>query len=39
MMNDLFLTALALDLRQLAPEIDHLASSGPEVEEGKCANG
>jgi hypothetical protein len=38
-MNDLFLTALALDLRQLAPEIAHLASSGPGVEEGKCARG
>ena len=38
-MNDLFLTALALDLRQLVPEIARLASSGPEIEEGKCANG
>jgi hypothetical protein len=38
-MNDLFLVALALDLRDLAPEIARLASSGPEVEEGKCANG
>lgn len=38
-MNDLFLAALALDLRELAPEIAHLASSGPDVEDGKCANG
>lgn len=39
MMNDLFATALALDLRGLAPEIARFASSGPEVEEGKCATG
>jgi hypothetical protein len=39
MMNELFATALALDLRGLAPEIARLASSGPDVEEGKCANG
>ena len=38
-MNDLFRAALALDLREFAPEIAHLASSGPDVEEGKCANG
>ena len=38
-MNDLFRTALALDLREFTPEIAHLASSGPDVEEGKCANG
>lgn len=39
LMNELFATALALDLRGLAPEIARLASSGPDVEEGKCANG
>ncbi len=39
MMNDLFRVALALDLRPLTPEIEHLASSGPEVEEGNCAEG
>lgn len=39
LMNELFATALALDLRELAPEITHLASSGPDVPEGKCANG
>jgi hypothetical protein len=38
-MNKLFLAALAMDLRDLAPEIARLASSGPGVEEGKCANG
>lgn len=39
LINELFVTALALDLRELAPEIARLASSGPDVEEGKCANG
>lgn len=39
LMNELFATALALDLRGLAPEIARLASAGPDVEEGKCANG
>jgi len=38
-MNDLFAVALALDLRELAPEIAHLASTGPDVEDGRCANG
>ncbi len=39
MMNELFAVALALDLRALAPEIQHLASTGPEVPDGECANG
>ncbi len=39
MMNDLFAVALSLDLRGLAPEIQHLASTGPDVPDGECANG
>ena len=39
MMNDLFRVALALDLRPLTPEIERLASKGPDVEEGDCAEG
>ena len=31
MMNQLFVAALALDLRALAPEIEHLATTGPDV--------
>ncbi len=39
MMNDLFAVALALDLGGLAPEVQHLASTGPDVPDGECANG
>ncbi|HEX5791203.1 MAG TPA: hypothetical protein VFY13_08610, partial [Luteolibacter sp.] len=38
LMDDLFLTALALDLRELAPDIARLASSGPEVADGEGAH-
>ena len=38
MMNHLFLAALALDLRGLAPELAQLATSGPDVPEGEDAN-
>lgn len=38
LMNDLFLTALALDLRGLRPEIERLATVGPAVPDGEGAN-
>ncbi|HVJ45758.1 MAG TPA: hypothetical protein VM511_05185, partial [Luteolibacter sp.] len=38
MMNDLFEASLAMDFRELSPEIIALASDGPEVPDGKGAN-
>ena len=38
MMNEVFLTALALDLRGLAPEIAAMASESPAVQDGDGAN-
>ncbi len=38
MMNDIFITALAHDLRDLAPEIAAFASEGPAVADGEGAN-
>jgi hypothetical protein len=37
MMNDVFITALALDLRGLAPDIAALASESPAVQDGDAA--
>lgn len=37
LMNDLFQTALALDLRELAPDIAKLANTGPDVPDGEGA--
>jgi len=38
LMNDVFLVALALDLRGLAPEIAAMASEGPKVTDGDGAS-
>ncbi|BCX49582.1 hypothetical protein HAHE_34900 [Haloferula helveola] len=38
MMNDVFFSALALDLRNLAPEIGPLASEGPRFPDGDGAS-
>lgn len=38
MMNDVLLTCLALDLRDLTPELGELASEGPDVADGDGAN-
>ena len=38
MMNDVFIAALALDLRGLAPEIAALASESPAVQDGDAAD-
>lgn len=38
MMNHLFVAALALDLRAVAPEIERLATTGPDVPDGDFGN-
>lgn len=38
MMNDLFRTALAMDLRELAPDIQSLANESPDVPDGEGAS-